>query len=551
MDGQQWLEAKVAEGYTEVGTHKKGAITLRHLKNPDTQQTVWLKDSRFQSYCKAIQALEPSGDVAKAMETAKIPLEVKPKEMEPVREPEKAPETNAPNAYEEKQRARQERFLLLAEKARAKALARLEQAKKMAEVIPFGQPILAGHHSEGRDRRYRGRIHNTFGKGFKLLEKSEYYERRAKGVNGTAIHADDPQAMEKLKAKIETLKAAQERMKAANAAIRKHQKEGPEAQQAALEALGFRPDQAKSLLAPDVMGNIGFASYSLTNNNANIRRLEERVKVLEKAASLEDRTTEFAWGKVRENKEINRIQFLFDEKPDADVRDLMKKSGFRWAPSEGAWQRQWTGSAVYAAREAIQKLEEWYPASRNREAPQPSPEPTFAPDKSPEHPAPSQSHDPAPMAAIRGRDGTRYGLSLREKDGEVLAKLEIAGGEAVEAPLQPFRSAKIPDTEKLAARMELSDGRTLAVRLSPGNGGVEADLLCAEATADKQAFTWKRLNDASGKLRADGVNSPEANWVAERLGVDAKVMQRPELAAGVGGYRAPGKTREQARGMDR
>jgi len=168
------------------------------------------------------------------------------------------------------------------------------------------------------------------------------------------------------------------------------------------------------------------------------------------------------------------------------------------------------------------------------------------PDQSPEHPAPSPSHDPAPVATIRGRDGTRYALSLREKDGEVLAKLEIAGGETAEAPLQPFRSAKIPDTEKLAARMELSDGRTLAVRLSPGNSGVEADLLSAEGT-----FNWKRLNDAPGKLRADGVNSPEAKWVAERLGVDVKVMQRPELAAGVGGYRAPEKTREQARGMDR
>ncbi len=549
MDGQKWLEAKVSEGYTTVGTHKKGAITLRHLENPNNRQTVWLKDSRFQSYCKAIQALEPSGDVAKAMETAKIPLDVKLKEVEPARDSEKAPETQAPNPYEEKQKARQERYLLLAEKARAKALARLDQAKKMADAIPFGQPILVGHHSEGRDRRYRGRIHDTFGKGFKLLEKAEYYERRAKGVNGTAISADDPQAVEKLKAKIETLKAAQERMKAANAAIRKHQKEGPEAQQAALEALGFKPDQAKSLLTPDVMGNIGFASYSLTNNNANIRRLEERVKVLEKSSSLEDRTTEFAWGKVRENKEINRIQFLFDGKPDQAIRDLMKKSGFRWAPSEDAWQRQWTGNAVYAAREAIKKLEEWYPASRDREAPQPSPEP--APDKTPEHSAPSQSHDPAPMAAIRGRDGTRYALSLREKDGEVLAKLEIAGGETAEAPLQPFRSAKIPDTEKLAARLELSDGRTLAVRLSPGNGGVEADLLCAEATGDRQSFTWKRLNDAPGKLRADGVNSPEAKWVAERLGVDARVMQRPELAAGVGAYRAPEKTREQAWGMDR
>ena len=105
MDGQEWIEAKVAEGYTTVGTHKKGAITLRHLENPENRQTVWLKDSRFQSYCKAIQALEPSGDVAKAMETAKIPLAEKPKEIEPVRDPAPAQKQEAVDPFEAKRRA--------------------------------------------------------------------------------------------------------------------------------------------------------------------------------------------------------------------------------------------------------------------------------------------------------------------------------------------------------------------------------------------------------------------------------------------------------------
>lgn len=46
------------------------------------------------------------------------------------------------------------------------------QAKEMISVIPFGQPVLVGHHSEGRDRRYRGKIHDTFGKSFALQEKA-------------------------------------------------------------------------------------------------------------------------------------------------------------------------------------------------------------------------------------------------------------------------------------------------------------------------------------------------------------------------------------------
>ena len=37
------------------------------------------------------------------------------------------------------------------------------------------------------------------------------------------------------------------------------------------------------------------------------------------------------------------------EKPDADTRAELKSSGFRWAPSVGAWQRQLTDNAIRAA----------------------------------------------------------------------------------------------------------------------------------------------------------------------------------------------------------
>jgi len=262
------------------------------------------------------------------------------------------------NPYEAKQKARQARYAHLAEKMRLRAQERLDQAKRMADVIPFGQPIHIGHHSEKSDRRFRERIHQNFGKGFALLKKAEHYERKAQGVDTYSISADDPDALRKLKERVANLKSLQERMKSANMAIRQNAKAGLEAQQAALEGLGFKPEQAKSMLTPDVMGTVGFASYSLSNNNANIKRLEKRIKGLEKAKTLEDRETKYAWGSVRENKEINRIQFRFDGKPDEGVRNLMKSSGFRWALSESAWQRQWTGNAVYAARETIKLLNE-------------------------------------------------------------------------------------------------------------------------------------------------------------------------------------------------
>ncbi|MFA6372728.1 MAG: DUF3560 domain-containing protein [Methanothrix sp.] len=75
--------------------------------------------------------------------------------------------------------ARAERYEERAEKAKATGESLITDARKMADIIPFGQPILVGHYSEKGDRAYRGRIDNKFRKGFDTLEKAKYYEQRA------------------------------------------------------------------------------------------------------------------------------------------------------------------------------------------------------------------------------------------------------------------------------------------------------------------------------------------------------------------------------------
>lgn len=55
-------------------------------------------------------------------------------------------------------------------------------------------------------------------------------------------------------------------------------------------------------------------------------------------------------GTVEVNKEDdNRLQVFFEEKPDEDKRTELKKGGFKWSPTAGAWQRQLNGNAFYAA----------------------------------------------------------------------------------------------------------------------------------------------------------------------------------------------------------
>ncbi|MFA5733067.1 MAG: DUF3560 domain-containing protein, partial [Acidithiobacillus sp.] len=511
-----------------------------------------VKDVRFTAFAKRVLAMDADGMVRNALEKAGIvqgiaPEGVTPKPAADLQKEQKAPEAPGKNAYEQKIEARKERYRALSEKTRARAKAHVEQARRMADAIPFGQPILVGHHSEKRDRKFRERIHQNFGKGFDLLKKAEYYERRAKGVNDYAISADDPDAVKKLRERVENLKSSQERMKAANAAIRKHEKNGPEAQQAALEGLGFKPEQAKSLLTPDVMGTVGFASYSLSNNNANIRRLEERIQVLEKAQAMEDRETPHAWGTVRENREINRIQFRFDGKPDEEVRNLMKSSGFRWAPSESAWQRQWTGNAVHAARDVIKKLDALMPPEQTVAAPEPVQRLDTVPvSQSPDVSPGIAVRDPsaALAAAIKDRDGDWYNLSVQENDGRLVGTLQRRDAETGLVETMPAGVFQPDVNYGVVAKFERESGELLAVGLSRGrDGGV--DMKIFSQSRDAAVFAWQRIHEYPGHLRANEAlqkipDHREGKVIEQALGVDLKMLNPARVAP-----KAPARPPEQ------
>lgn len=168
---------------------------------------------------------------------------------------------------------------------------------------------------------------------------------RSVGTGG--ISSDDPQAVEKLEVKLATLEKHQEMMKAANAAIRM---KDPAKGDAKLAELGYTPEDIAKLRAPDFCGRIGYPAYELQNNNANIRRIRGRIAELKKRTESTPEGWEFDGGRVVVNTAENRLQIIFDGKPNADIRTELKGEGFRWAPSQGAWQRQLTDNAMRAAR---------------------------------------------------------------------------------------------------------------------------------------------------------------------------------------------------------
>ena len=166
---------------------------------------------------------------------------------------------------------------------------------------------------------------------------------RSTGMGG--IRQDDPQAIPKLQKKLDGLEKAQETMKAVNAYYRKH---------GTLDGCPhLSPENLENLKADMASGwhyeKKPFQSWELSNNNAEIRRVRQRIESLTRANEVTYVGWEFDGGHVEANRDQGRLQVFFDGKPEADARQQLKEHGFRWAPSVGAWQRLLNDNAYYAS----------------------------------------------------------------------------------------------------------------------------------------------------------------------------------------------------------
>ena len=189
----------------------------------------------------------------------------------------------------------------------------------------------------------------------------EYLEIRSipekiKATGRGGISSDDPNAREKLEAKLRELEQAQEYMKAVNAYYRAHKTLAGCPQMSAEAAA-----KLDAAMARDWVPNpVPFESWALSNNAANIRRVKGRLLTLdaerEKAGSAGEREKSGDGWRLIENAEAGRIQFLFDGKPDEDIRNTLKGEGFRWAPSAKAWQRMLNDNGRRAAARVIEKI---------------------------------------------------------------------------------------------------------------------------------------------------------------------------------------------------
>lgn len=174
--------------------------------------------------------------------------------------------------YRERREVKAERYREWAEKRDAKADAAYEGVQAITERIPFGQPILVGHHSEKSARADQRRIEagmNSFcenaAKAERMREKADNIERQAR----QAIYSDDADAIERLTEKLAKLEAQREAVKAKNAEWLKEHKAETKGMSA------YEKDRARP-----------YPGYVLTNLGGVITNTRKRIAELERLEAI-------------------------------------------------------------------------------------------------------------------------------------------------------------------------------------------------------------------------------------------------------------------------
>ena len=109
---------------------------------------------------------------------------------------------------------RAERFEDYRDKRADEAERAASQARRVADGIPFGQPILVGHHSERHARKDAERIENGMRKAVKAFDTANYWKRRAVAAIQHAKYKERPDVRARRIKTIEADKRKQERARA-------------------------------------------------------------------------------------------------------------------------------------------------------------------------------------------------------------------------------------------------------------------------------------------------------------------------------------------------
>lgn len=222
-------------------------------------------------------------------------------------------------------------------KAESRSAAAFDQAHQIADGIPFGQPILVGHHSEAHARRDADRIMSNMDKGVQEHLLAKHHQAKASGLADQlerSIYSDDTNAIEALEARIAEREAEAQGMVDCNKAWRKSKGDVP----TFARLMGFTLEGAQR-----IADNIEHAcswekqpypAYELSNLRNRINTDKKRLEEIKTRQARAERA-EAAGGVLVEDLPMGYVRLTFDEKPPRAVLDALHAAAFHYGA--GSW----------------------------------------------------------------------------------------------------------------------------------------------------------------------------------------------------------------------
>ena len=168
-----------------------------------------------------------------------------------------------------------------------------------------------------------------------------YFEKPVKS-QPAKIATDDPEALMKLATKLQGLENQAADMKRANEYVRKGDIDS-------LRKLGYSSEAIEKLFNTDDDKEGGYSKSEFSRLYASMRRVKVRIAELNNLAGRQSVTETNDRYMYQECMETCRILFTFARKPQAWVRELMSRHGFRFSSNTNTWQRMLTNEAILSA----------------------------------------------------------------------------------------------------------------------------------------------------------------------------------------------------------
>ena len=210
-----------------------------------------------------------------------------------------------------------------------------EQRKRICEkIITLAKDVLykesrciswaitgSGNFPVRRQQKRNAYLNNSENRYYDFINNLEKLIKRI-----TRAKLSQAEKAEQWAAKAKGLRELQEKMKADNAKARKEGKEPP------------------------------FSAWALSNNLANIKRLESQVETVKRMAEKSYEEIKFSGGIAKYDPVEIRWNITFDDIPAVPVRETLKHNGFKWSPRRGAWTRGAKTMCVQRLRSILENI---------------------------------------------------------------------------------------------------------------------------------------------------------------------------------------------------